>query len=108
MLKASKNFIPRNTSVIDVKGSKESLLKKIRDSGQFANITPDGFFSGSIHLDDGEGGTGEATFRGKITDNKISVNMNKNDIPNRWVSQFETLSDEAVETVADAVGVEPP
>ena len=107
VIKGTSKFDAKNKDVFEVKGSKEEILQKIRGYGKFENITPDGWFSGSIYLDDGEGRSGYAVYRGKITDGQVQVIMNKNDIPKRWRDDiyYEQLFEEASSTVKDALGI---
>lgn len=112
VIKASSEFVPQNTRVIEVKGSKEKLLEMIRESNKhfpnFQNISDDGWLTGSIYLDDGEGRTDDAFYRAKISDNKIEVKMNKNDIPAFWRFMYDEILSQATNEVAGAVGIEEP
>jgi len=110
VIKGSSEFVPQNTRVIEVKGSKEKLLDMIREYNKhfpkFQNISDDGWLTGSIYLDDGEGRTGDAFYRAKVSDNKVDVKMNKNDIPALWRILYDGIFEQAVAEVAGAVGIE--
>ena len=93
-----------NQNEIYLNASKKEILDKIKDFGGFQNISDDGWFSGYIYLDDGEGMSGDARYRVKADDNKILVEMNKNDIPRHWQDQRDDLLEEATQKVYAATG----
>jgi len=108
VIKGSRKFVARNTTEIVAKGTKEQLIKKAKEEGLNINVSDDGSFTGVIHLDDGEGHEGDAFFTGKIKDGGADVKLNQSDIPNRWRFAHDNLTEQAIEMVADAIGVEEP
>lgn len=102
IIQGSSKFKPRNKEVIHINKNKQQILNDVKRSG-FENISNDGWFSGNIYLDDGYGDNGHAIFRAKVTDGKIEVEMNKNDIPSKWRDQYDELFNDAVVKVRDLV-----
>ena len=97
--------VPRNTEVIKVKGTKKEIVKKLMETKQwngFENISDDGWFSGSIYLDNGEGRSDYAVYRGLVSDGQVEVKMNKNDVPSYWRDlYYDDLFMEATDKVKD-------
>ncbi len=102
---AKEQKVPRNTEVIKVKGTKKEIVKKLMETKQwngFENISDDGWFSGSIYLDNGEGRSDYAVYRGLVSDGKVEVKMNKNDVPSYWRDlYYDDLFMEASDKVKD-------
>jgi len=105
ILKSSKIVPNRGQEIFDVKGTKEQLIKKMK-ADRFSNIDDTGFFHGTIYLDDGEGRTGDASYRGKVSDGRVMVEMLKNDVPRFWHSYYDQLQEQASDEVRSALGVD--
>lgn len=106
VIKPSKRFEPVRYDKIRVYGSREELIKKIKDLNyKFSNITPDGYASGYLVAFDDGGYQVDIPYTIKINDNSVEIHLNKSDIPYSHKYLVDELKEEAVEQVKGALGV---